>query len=63
MRIELFWYVTLQYGNLIGLPSDAVSYTQVPEECSPKMVIQVMKYSFSALQETFFHITKITGLI
>jgi hypothetical protein len=63
MRIEFFWYMTLQRGNLIGLPNDSVSYTWVPEECSPKMIMQYMKYSVSLLQKTFFPITNISGLI
>ena len=43
MRTESFCYVTLQHGNLTGLPSNSVSYTSVPEECIPKMIIQGMK--------------------
>jgi hypothetical protein len=62
MSIEFFWYMTLQRGNLIGLPIVSVSYTWVPEECSPKMIMQDMKYSVFLLRETFFLIKNISGL-
>lgn len=55
--------MTLQRGNLMGLPNDSVSYTWIPEECNPKIIMQDMKYSVSLLQETLLPITNISGLI